>query len=249
MAVQNRQYLIIGASGGIGSALTKMLCEAGATVYLAARDEAKLKILAEQYDMPYKTVDATNVEAVENFFAEIFKQYPDIYGVVNLAGNIMLKPAHLLTLKEWEETIAQNLTSAFACVRSASKQMMKKGGSVVLMTTAACLTGMPYHEAIAAAKAGVIGLMQAAAATYAANHLRFNCVAPGLVQTPMSEHITKTEKARKISLASHPLGRLGEPEDIARMILFLLDPANDWISGQVFAVDGGLSRLQTTPVV
>ena len=102
----------------------------------------------------------------------------------------------------------------------------------------------PLHEAIAAA--GVRPMMPAlaAAASYAGNNLRFNAVAPGLTETPLAQPLTANESARRLSEAMHALGRLGQPADIARAIVFLLDPANSWITGQVLAVDGGLSRVR-----
>jgi NAD(P)-dependent dehydrogenase (short-subunit alcohol dehydrogenase family) len=106
------------------------------------------------------------------------------------------------------------------------------------------MEGLANHEAIAAAKAGVIGLMLSAAASYAGINLRFNAVAPGLVQTPLTAQLTASETSRKFSEAMHALGRLGTPEDVARAIVFLLDPLNNWITGQVLAVDGGLSRVR-----
>ena len=104
--------------------------------------------------------------------------------------------------------------------------------------------GLANHEAVAAAKAGVIGLTRSAAATYAARGVRVNCVAPGLVRTALTDRITANPAAERASLAMHPLGRLGEPGDVARAIVFLLDPENDWITGQVLGVDGGLGSLK-----
>jgi NAD(P)-dependent dehydrogenase (short-subunit alcohol dehydrogenase family) len=121
---------------------------------------------------------------------------------------------------------------------------MKKGGSVVLMSTAAAHVGLPNHEAIAAAKAGVEGLARSAAATYASRGLRFNVVAPGLVETPLSERITSSEAGRKASLAMHPLGRLGEPGEVAGVVSWLLGAESSWVTGQVFVVDGGLSAVR-----
>ena len=135
-----------------------------------------------------------------------------------------------------------NLDSAFATVRSGAKSM-REGGSIVLLASAAAEVGLVNHEAIAAAKAGVIGLARSAAATYAPR-LRVNVVAPGLVRTPLSERITGSEAALKASVAMHPLGRIGEPEDVARAICWLLDPAQDWVTGQVLGVDGGLADLK-----
>jgi NAD(P)-dependent dehydrogenase (short-subunit alcohol dehydrogenase family) len=121
---------------------------------------------------------------------------------------------------------------------------MNKGGSVVLISSAAAMEGLANHEAIAAAKAGILGLTLSAAATYAGQNLRVNAVAPGLTETPLTAALTGNETSRRVSEAMHALGRLGKPEDIARAIVFLLDPANNWITGQVLAVDGGLSRVR-----
>ena len=155
----------------------------------------------------------------------------------------MLKPAHLTTRAEWDAVIAQNLTTAFSTVRAAAP-LMPNGGSIVLVSTAAARVGLASHEAIAAAKAGVEGLVRSAAATYAAKGLRVNGVAPGLVETPLSERITRNEASRKASEAMHALGRLGTPEDVASAIVWLLDPAQSWVTGQIIGVDGGLGAVR-----
>jgi 3-oxoacyl-[acyl-carrier protein] reductase len=107
------------------------------------------------------------------------------------------------------------------------------------------LERLANHEAIAAAKAGIVGLMLSAAATYARQRIRFNAVAPGLTKTPLTQGLVASELAEKASIGMHPLGRLGTPDDVARAIAFLLDPAQDWITGQVLGVDGGLASLKT----
>jgi NAD(P)-dependent dehydrogenase (short-subunit alcohol dehydrogenase family) len=116
------------------------------------------------------------------------------------------------------------------------------------MSSVAGRVGLANHEAVAAAKAAVIGLAQAAAASYAARGLRFNTVAPGLVQTPLTENVTRSETAKNASIALHPMGRLGEPSDIAGIIAWLLDDGQSgWVTGQTFGVDGGLSTLHPLP--
>jgi NAD(P)-dependent dehydrogenase (short-subunit alcohol dehydrogenase family) len=120
---------------------------------------------------------------------------------------------------------------------------MKNPGSVVFVSSAAARLGLVNHEAIAAAKAGVQGLVLSAAASYARRGLRFNCVAPGLTATPLTARITGSEMAAKASLSMHALGRFGQPEEVAAAIEFLLDPANSWITGQVLGVDGGLGSV------
>jgi 3-oxoacyl-[acyl-carrier protein] reductase len=154
-----------------------------------------------------------------------------------------LKPAHLTSRDEYLNTVHASLTTSFAVVRSAGKYMHNTGGSVVLISSAAALKGIAHHEAIAAAKGGVISLARSAAATYASANIRFNVIAPGLVATKMTTQLTQHELGRKASEAMHALRRLGTAEEIAAAVTFLLDLNNSWITGQVLAVDGGLSTL------
>ena len=224
-------FLVIAASSGIGQATVSLLKQAGHTVWTTARDTSKIT--------PDALLDATDFQAVE----DVFKQAGDLDGVVNCSGSLFLKSAHLTSKEQYQAVMDASLTTAFATVRAAGK-VMNKGGSVVLISSAAAMEGLANHEAIAAAKAGILGLTLSAAATYAGQNLRVNAVAPGLTETPMTAALTGNETSRKVSEAMHALGRLGKPEDIARAIVFLLDPANSWITGQVLAVDGGLSRVR-----
>jgi NAD(P)-dependent dehydrogenase (short-subunit alcohol dehydrogenase family) len=141
--------------------------------------------------------------------------------------------------------VATNLTSAFATVRSAARVMMSGGGSIVLVSSAAARGGLANHEAIAAANAGVIGLTLSAAATYAGHGIRVNSVAPGLVRTPLTARLIATETSLKMSAAMHPLGRIGEPGEVAAAIAWLLDPQQSWVTGQVLGIDGGLATVRT----
>ncbi len=237
-------YVILGGGGGIGQALASRLRGAGAEVMLAGRTAEKLAAAGESLGCPTKRVEASEIDEVEACLKEASERFGRLDGVVNCAGSLLLKPAHLTSAEDWQATLRDNLTSSFATVRGAAKTMRRGGGSVVLMSSAAARVGMASHEAIAAAKAGVIGLAMAAAASYASSGLRFNVVAPGLTKTPLSESIWSREASVTASEEMHPLGRLGEPDDIASAIAWLLDPTNDWVTGQVFSVDGGLSRVR-----
>lgn len=239
------RVLVIGGAGGIGSAVARQLVAAGDGVFLAGRDGAKLAALGAELGMPFGLVEATDPDAVDACADAAAAALEGLTGIVCCAGSILLKPAHLTTVAEWHSTLAVNLTSGFGCVRAAGRLLRASGGAVVLVSSAAARIGLANHEAIAAAKAGLIGLVRSAAATYARQKIRFNAVAPGLVRTPLARGLVASELAEKASIGMHPLGRLGEPEDVARAIVFLLDPRQDWITGQVLGVDGGLADLKT----
>jgi NAD(P)-dependent dehydrogenase (short-subunit alcohol dehydrogenase family) len=237
------KYLVLAATSGIGQATCHLLCERGHDLFVTGRSRDRIASLAERVDASFASVDLTDFAATEAIFGEASEQLGKLDGAVNCAGSVSLRAAHLTSRPQFDEVMASSLTTAFSTVRAAGKQMSKTGGSVVLISSAAALAGLANHEAIAAAKAGIVGLTLSAAATYAHHNLRFNTVAPGLTETPATRRITDNPSARRVSEAMHALGRLGEPMDVARAIVFLLDPANSWITGQVLAVDGGLSRL------
>ena len=236
--------LILGAAGGIGSALARRLAGQGVKLVLAGRDASRLEALAAETGGIPLVVDARKPAEVEAAAAKAVEVHGRLDGLASCVGSILLKPAHLTSEEEWDGVVSTNLKSAYAAVRAAARAMTA-GGSVVLVSSAAARLGLANHEAIAAAKAGVIGLTLSAAATYAPKGLRVNAVAPGLVRTPMTARITGNETALKASTALHALGRVGEPEDVASAIAWLLDPAQSWVTGQVLGVDGGLATLRS----
>jgi NAD(P)-dependent dehydrogenase (short-subunit alcohol dehydrogenase family) len=241
----NGFYFIAGGTGGIGSEVARRLRAQGSEVALAARNERRLEECARELGAQAFAMDGTQPEAVGRAFDAAMATGHRLIGAVNCIGTILLKPAHLTSDEEWRTTLDTNLTSSFLLLREAARRMMTSGGgSIVFCSTVAAERGLFNHEAIAAAKAGVEGLTRAAAATYARYRIRVNCVAPGLVQTPLSQFLTANEAASKASKALHPLGRLGEPGDIASAICWLLSPEQSWVTGQVLHVDGGLSTVQ-----
>lgn len=233
--------LLFGASSGIGLALAQILRQQGRDLTMLARDEERLRAAADTLECPYRVCDARDFAQVEAAFAEV----EGISGAVNCAGSIVLKPAHLTSEKDYQDCLDQNLKTAFAVVRGAGKSM--KDGSVVLFSSAAASIGLPNHEAIAAAKGAIDGLVRSAAATYAARGLRFNAIAPGLVDTPLAARFTSRPAARQTSESQHALGRLGQAEEIASLAAWLLSSQGSWATGQVFALDGGLSRVKAAP--
>jgi NAD(P)-dependent dehydrogenase (short-subunit alcohol dehydrogenase family) len=238
-------YALIGATGGIGSEVARQLADDGANLVLGARTESDVQELARETGGEAFPLDATEFGEVQDFVKHTKQTYGGFDGIVNFAGSILLKPAHLTSIDEYREQVSKNLDTAFNTVKAAARPMMRGGGSIVLMTSAVARTGLKNHEAIAAAKGGVTGLMRAAAATYAGRGVRVNAVAPGLVESRMSSDILSSEAGRKQSAKMHALGRVGQPTDVAPAVCWLLDPETDWVTGQVIGVDGGLGTVRT----
>ncbi len=237
--------LVVGAAGGIGTALCRRLAARGATLVLAGRDEEKLVALSAEVGGEVLALDARDIEGVGNAVKGLVERHGRLDAAVNLAGSILLKPAHTTSIQEWDDVIATNLRTAFALVRAVAPSMGQTGGgSIVLVSTAAARVGLANHDAIAAAKAGVEGLARSAAATYAPRRVRINVVAPGLVRTPLAARLVANEASLKASEAMHALGRIGKPDDVASLIEYLVDPQHAWVTGQVFGVDGGLATLR-----
>ncbi len=241
-----RVALVVGGSGGIGSEVARILVGSGWKVVITGRDTGRLEEAASRTGAETAVLEARDSGAVDAVFQSVHQRRGRLDGVVHCAGSILLKPAHLISDAEFAETLATNLVTAFHVLRAAVRIQMRQpgGGSVVLCSSVAAQRGLVNHEAIAAAKAGVEGLVRSAAASYARFGIRVNGVAPGLTRTPLTRTLTTNEALSKASAALHPLGRLGEPGDVASAIAWLTEPTQGWITGQILGVDGGMAHVQ-----
>jgi 3-oxoacyl-[acyl-carrier protein] reductase len=238
-------FIVFGGTGGIGSAVSRRLVDAGAKVVVTGKHEALLDQSRRNLGVHTQLLDLAQPDAVDSCVSKTFERHGHIDGVVNCIGSLLLKPAHLITDQEWHSVIDVNLTSSFKVVRAAAGAMIRSGGAIVLVSSAASTVGLASHEAVSASKAGIEGLAVAAAASYARRNIRVNCVAPGMIETKLTRHLLASESSRRVSEDMHALGRVGTADDVASAIIWLLSQDNSWVTGQVFRIDGGLSKLRS----
>lgn len=241
--MKNKNFIIVGGTGGIGSVLTRSLAAQNSRLFIISKNSEKLANLKDEPDVFTSCGDISDSSFAKESFKNAYDSLGKIDGVVNLVGSIYLKPAHLTSEDDWDHTFNQNVKSCFNCL----KYVIPHAGnpcSIVFMSSVAGVIGLQNHEAISAAKGAVIGLTKSGAATYTKNGIRINCIAPGLVETPLSERITSNASARQASTLLHPLGRIGTPSDVVPMIEFLLSDNSSWMTAQVIGVDGGLASIK-----
>ena len=229
--------LVLGAASGIGQQVVKDLAGSGCNLLLSYNEKKPVADPAECVQL-----DASCFLSVENFIEKGIEKFESVDGIINLPGNLILKPPHLATEQEFQSTIDINLKSAFAVIRAAGKLL--KNTSIVLMSTSATKVGLANHELIASAKSGIEGLAKSAAKTYGRKNIRINTVSPGLIDTPLAAKIVNNPIALQASKKMHVLGRIGTPKHISNMIMFLVNKENDWVTGHDFVIDGGLSSTK-----
>lgn len=222
-----KNFLIIGGSSGIGKALTRQLLQAGHNVISTSRTDS----------------DLYSFDAVTDQFT--LSELPQVLdGVVYCPGTINLKPFHRLTENDFMEDFRINVLGAVRTLQQILPLLKNANqASVVLFSTVAVQNGMAFHASVATAKGAVEGLARSLAAEWAPK-IRVNVIAPSLTDTRLAEKLLATDEKKKAAAERHPLKRIGDAEDIARMTAFLLTDQSSWVTGQVFHVDGGLSGVR-----
>jgi 3-oxoacyl-[acyl-carrier protein] reductase len=234
--------LVTGGSRGIGLAIARDLAEAGATVAVAARDEARAQAAAAE--LPGSghrgyAVDVASSESVDTLIKSVDADLSGVDILVNNAG--VTRDNLLMRLKDedWDAVIDTNLRGAFNTIRAASRGMMKKrAGRIINITSVVGITGNKGQANYAASKAGMIGLTKSVARELGSRGILVNAIAPGYIDTDMTAELPAA--AREALAGQITLGRLGDPADIAGVVRFLAGPAAGYITGQLLVVDGGM---------
>jgi NAD(P)-dependent dehydrogenase (short-subunit alcohol dehydrogenase family) len=235
--MNQKNFVIIGGSRGIGWEITRRLSEDGHLVIVGSRSAERLDGLAGVRHIPLDVTEGP-------IPAEHVPQKLD--GLVYCPGSILLRPFRGLKPKDFKADFQINLLGAVQSIQACLPALKKAEGSsaIVLFSTVAVRTGMPFHASIASAKGAVEGLTRSLAAELAPN-IRVNAIAPSLTDTPLAATLLASEEKRKAAANRHPLQRVGHPQEIAAAACYLLSDDGSWATGQVLHVDGGMGALRT----
>lgn len=226
-----KNILIIGGSNGIGKALANMLAEDHTVIASFFKSETKHPHIHYFY---HNAQESLNLDSLPE----------TIDGLAYCVGNISLKPFHRFTEEEYLQDYKTQVVGAVKVIQDILPRLkLSASSSIVLFSTVAVQTGFNFHSLISASKGAIEGLTKALAAELAPK-IRVNCIAPSITQTPLVSSLLNTEEKITANGQRHPLGRIGQAEDVASLAAFLLSDSSSWITGQIIHVDGGISTLK-----
>jgi len=239
--LKGKNIIITGASGGIGNSIVKRLVENEANILASGTRIEKLEELKKNFEkIKILKFDISQSDKIEEFIDNATKELGgSLDCIVNNAGVTQDNLAIRMSLEEWQKVIDINLTSTFLMSKFAIKKMLKnKSGKIVNITSVVGHTGNLGQANYTASKAGIIAMSKSLSIEYAKKNINVNCISPGFIKTAMTDKID--EKYKEIIISKIPSARLGEPEDIANAVLFLLSNQSNYINGETIHVNGGM---------
>ena len=244
LSLRGRVAIVTGAGRGIGAAIARLFSRAGAHLALLDKDGATVSRTAEEIGvvggeaLPF-TADVTDAFAIERVFDQIAEEWDRLDILVNNAGIVLDATLPDVTDEDWAQTLDVNLRGAMVCTRAAVPHMLKNGhGRILSASSLVARNGNFGQTAYAASKAGLIGMTRSWARELGPKGITANCVAPGFIDTEMVRSVP--EKVMRQMVARTPAGRMGTPEEVANVYLFLASDLASFVNGAVVGVDGGL---------
>jgi dihydroanticapsin dehydrogenase len=245
LKLSGKVAIITGGSRGIGFATAKIFAENGASVIITSKDSKRLENAVSQLPNTLGIIaDIRDEDDVKKVVEQTVKKFGKLDILINNAGIFpQIKQLHEIDESEWNDVLNVNLTGQFRFTKMAIPYLKKTSGSIINISSDAGLKAYQGFnaDAYSAAKAGLIILTKCWALEYAKNKIRVNCICPGVVDTDMTKPFMKTEKDRDFLNSEHPIGRIGQPEDVAKAILYLASDDASWVTGSVLVIDGGES--------
>jgi NAD(P)-dependent dehydrogenase (short-subunit alcohol dehydrogenase family) len=244
MRLANKIAIVTGGGSGIGHGIAVAFAREGAQVVICGRNPQKLDAIAKEIGPACLPVsaDISNREDISRVVSATIEKHRRINVLVNNAGVLLAGNAESLNEDQWDQTFNTNVRGLWLLARAALPHMRTAGGgSIINIGSVLSTLGARNRVAYAASKGAVLAMTRAMALDHAAENIRVNCICPGIVETEMVAAFGMDENARKQRLALHPMGRFGQPEDVAGLAVFLAGDEASWITGGAFPVDGGYS--------
>ena len=247
MKAKGKVAVVTGGGQGIGKATAKILLENGWAVVIAEIDKAAGRETEQEYrdigTIRFVHTDVADEESVKGMIRDVGMQFARIDLLVNNAAISANKPVTALSVKAWDRTMGVNLKGAFICAKYAASYLRKTKGAIINIASTRAFMSEPDTEAYAASKGGIVALTHSLAVSLGPD-VRVNCISPGWIDVSgwKRKHAGKKSKLSAADHNQHPGGRVGKPEDIASLILYLASPASGFITGANFIVDGGMTR-------